>query len=53
MVFVLLDGKWSVRLLDREVATGMWRERNNSVHVMKQWGAFALTCCCGEAVTIE
>jgi hypothetical protein len=27
---VLEDGKWPVRLLDRDVATGMWRERNNS-----------------------
>ena len=24
------DGKWPVVLLERDVATGMWRERNNT-----------------------
>ena len=29
------------------------RETTVSVRVMKEWGAFALTCCCGKAVSIE
>ena len=29
-LLVLEDGRWPVRLVDREVATGRWRERNNS-----------------------
>ena len=35
---MLEEGKWPVKLLDCDAATGMWRERNYS------------QCMCGETV---
>ena len=29
-LFLVWDGKWAVRLLERDVATGMWRGRNST-----------------------
>ena len=42
-LLLLGDGKWPVRLLERVVVTGIWRESNNrgNVCVMKYLGAFA------------
>jgi len=29
-LFLVWNGKWAVRLLERDVATAVWRERNNT-----------------------
>ena len=33
-LLLLCDGKWAVRLLQRDVATGKWRGRNNAGSVL-------------------